>query len=141
MPAHARLLHYWSAGHTAADRPIAHGTAGAASSVRALRQAHRTTVDVHAVIYSGLSVQSTIIRNLSEGGAGISGAYGLFPGSKVVIALVTGETRSGVVRWWLAGRCGIQFDQKLGTDDAFRLAVLRRQPSGASARARRDQLP
>lgn len=137
MPAQARFPYNYSAEQSATDQSVRNDAAVATSNVRPLRQAQRTAVNVHAVIYSGLSVQSTIIRNLSEGGAGISGAYGLFPGSKVVIALVTGETRSGVVRWWLAGRCGIQFDRTLGPDDAFRQAVLRR----LLASAQPSQLP
>lgn len=95
------------------------------TKLRRLRRHDRTIANVRAVFRAGLSEKPTLIRDLSDGGLGLIGADGLFPGCEIEIALVTGETKAGVVRWWLAGACGVQFHEPLGTNDAFRNGVLR----------------
>ena len=92
-----------------------------------LRRRHtREVVNVRAVVYCGIASQPVTICDISNGGVGLEGAGALFPGSEVNIALMTGEQRSGIVRWWLAGRCGVQFEQPLPPGDGFRSAALKR---------------
>ncbi|MFM9938127.1 MAG: PilZ domain-containing protein [Hyphomicrobiaceae bacterium] len=101
--------------------------------LRLLRRYDRTIINVRAVVHAGLSAQQTIIRDMSEGGVGLTGAAGLYPGTEVRIALVTGDMRTGIVRWWLAGSCGIQFHEPLRVGDAFREAAMRRAKSLGAA--------
>lgn len=96
------------------------------SKLRRLRRHQRSIINVRAIVHSGQSARPTIIRDMSEGGVGLEGAYGLFPGSEVTVALVTGEFKSGVVRWWLSGSCGVQFHEPLKEGDRFWLAALRK---------------
>ena len=95
-------------------------------NLRLLRRHKRELVNVRAVVYSGIASQPATIYDISDGGVGLDGAGALFPGSEVKIALMSGETRSGIVRWWLAGRCGVEFDALLGQGDVFRSAALKR---------------
>lgn len=90
------------------------------------REHNRMRTNVRAVIYSGTTFQSTVIRDISLGGVGISGAHGLFPGESVTITLLNGASRSGVVRWWLSGCCGVKFDEPLASDDPFYVTAARR---------------
>lgn len=109
------------------------------SKLRRLRQCDRTIANVHATVRAGISSKPTLIRDVSDGGLGLIGADGLFPGCEVRVALVTGETKTGIVRWWLAGACGVQFHEPLQANDAFRNAVLRK--STDSGQKARKQLP
>lgn len=90
------------------------------------REHDRVRTNVRAVIYSGTTFQSTVIRDVSLGGVGLSGAHGLFPGERVTITQLNGASRSGVVRWWLGGCCGVKFDEPLTRDDPFYEAAARR---------------
>jgi hypothetical protein len=96
------------------------------------RQHDRMRTNLRAVVYAGTTFQSTVIRDISFGGVGLSGAAGLFPGESVKITLLNGQSRSGIVRWWLSGCCGVQFQKPLTSDDPFFEAALRR---AAGARA------
>ena len=98
----------------------------ASTTVSCLRRHQRTPVAAHAVLYSGSGFQSTVIRNFSEGGVGIEGATGVFVGDTVTVALPTGQSRSGKVRWWLNGWCGIQYDQVADMHCGFHLALLKK---------------
>ena len=91
-----------------------------------LRRHQRTQIGVRAIVRAGLSSKPIVIRDISSGGVGIAEAVGLFPGSEVTICLVTGESKVGVVRWWLAGSCGVQFREPLTEDDRFFKAVYRK---------------
>ena len=93
---------------------------------RRLRRDQRTTVNVRAIVQSGRYSKPTMIQDLSDGGLGLVGADGLFPGSEVKISLVSGENKTGTVRWWLAGSCGVQFHRPLEACDPFREAVIRK---------------
>jgi hypothetical protein len=82
--------------------------------------------NLRAVVYAGATFQTTVIRDISLGGVGLSGAHGLFPGEPVTITLLNGLSRSGIVRWWLSGCCGVQFDKPLTSDDPFFETAARR---------------
>ena len=111
------------------------------SNLRLLRRHKRTAINVRAIVHIGLASQPSVIKDFSKGGLGLSPADGLYPGSDVTVALVTGETKTGVVRWWLAGSCGIQFHEPLGPNDAFESAVQRKARSAqAKALLLADQL-
>ena len=111
--------------------PICEAAQGAASKPSGNRKLERRSgeralIRVRAIVNSGSLSQQTVLRDISNGGVGLEGADGLFPGCEVTIILLSGEQRSGVVRWWLAGRCGVQFHQPLGSEDEFCDAVMRR---------------
>ncbi|HRK17688.1 MAG TPA: PilZ domain-containing protein [Hyphomicrobiaceae bacterium] len=97
-----------------------------AINLRLLRRHKRTPLKVRAIFHSGLASKPTFIRDLSNGGLGLSPADGLSPGSSVTVALITGEKKHGIVRWWLAGSCGVQFHEQLEDNDTFMTAVLRK---------------
>ena len=81
------------------------------------RKAARFPVRIRAVLQTKQSFQSTIIQDLSLGGAGLSGAVGVVPGDRVSIELLDGRSITGQVRWWLAGQCGVAFDEPLDPND------------------------
>jgi hypothetical protein len=103
--------------------------------VRRLRIHPRTHVHLRAVVETAGSFRTTVIRDISVGGLGLKGADGLFPGCEVEVTLLTGQSRKGIVRWWLAGCCGIEFQAKLEPGDPFLEAVLTR---GVNRAARPD---
>lgn len=105
-------------------------------NVRLRRRHDRVSINVRAVVYCGIASRTATICNISDGGLGLEGAGALCPGSEVTIALVSGETRNGVVRWWLAGRCGIEFLAALAPGDAFRDAAIKRSKPRAPNPAR-----
>jgi hypothetical protein len=124
-----------SSGHAAADSETGSRDDGGApaagpvegeKSVQPSRQHNRVRTNLRAVLYAGTTFQTTVIRDISLGGAGLSGAHGLFPGEPVTITLLNGASRSGIVRWWLGGCCGVQFDKFLTTDDPFFETAMRR---------------
>jgi hypothetical protein len=90
------------------------------------REHNRMRTNARAVLYAGTTFQSTVIRDISFGGVGLSGARGLFPGERVTITLLNGASRTGVVRWWLGGCCGVKFDEPLTSEDAFFETAVRR---------------
>ena len=81
------------------------------------RSKKRQSVHIRGVLYHGDRFQTTIIENLSSGGAGLNGAVGIAPGDEVTIRLLNGRQLSGEVIWWLAGHCGVGFYTELKTDD------------------------
>lgn len=99
---------------------------GGSQSIRRLRRHQRTKVNVRAIVRSGSCFQPTLIRDISSSGIGLAGAYGLFMGSDVEVSLLNGERRAGVVRWWLAGNCGIEFHEPLKDEDRFLAATMGR---------------
>ena len=85
-------------------------------STHILRDARYAT-RIRAILYKGDSFQSTLIRDVSAGGVGLRGAIGVFAGDKVALQLLDGRRLEAVVRWWLAGCCGLAFTEPLGPDD------------------------
>ena len=81
------------------------------------RNIERVSVRFRGVLYHGDRFQTTTIENLSNGGAGLNGAVGIVPGDDVTIRLLNGRELSGEVIWWLAGHCGVAFDNELASDD------------------------
>ncbi len=81
------------------------------------RKAARFPVRIRAVLQTAQSFQSTIIQDLSSLGAGLDGAVGVVPGDRVSIELLDGRSIKGHVRWWLAGKCGVVFDEPLDPRD------------------------
>ena len=90
------------------------------------RKSARYPVRIRAVLQTAQSFQSTIIQDLSLGGAGLDGAVGLVPGDQVSIELLDGRSISGRVKWWLAGKCGVAFDQPLDPSDPLFSKSLKR---------------
>ncbi len=106
--------------------PPAAEPAEVVDDANALRQHGRMRTKVRAVLYAGTRFQTTVIRDISLGGIGLSGADGLFPGEPVTITLLNGASKSGVVRWWVGGCCGVQFDEPLTSEDPFFTSAARR---------------
>jgi PilZ domain len=82
-----------------------------------LRRDSRYATSIRALLYKGDSFQSTTIRDVSAGGAGLRGAIGVMAGDKVTLQLLDGRQLDAVVRWWLASCCGLAFSQPLDPDD------------------------
>ena len=78
-----------------------------------VRKYARLRVREAAIVYYRKTFRSVVIVDVSKGGVALEGAGGLFAGDRVNITTVSGHSVLGVVRWWLAGRCGIQFDEEL----------------------------
>lgn len=90
---------------------------GASRSGRLRRLAPRVPVSIRGLLYKGQTHQTTRIVDLSVGGAGLEGATGIVEGDEIVIELLNKRQLKGKVMWWLAGRCGIAFADKLEPDD------------------------
>lgn len=84
-----------------------------------LRRHERISVDIRAVLYHGVRFKGVMIRNISNGGAGIEGCGSLMPNDRISIRLLNGRTIDAVVRWWFAGVCGVQFMEPLAIDDCL----------------------
>jgi hypothetical protein len=91
----------------------------------ALRQHDRIPTHLSAVLYAGRSFRPTVIRDISQHGARLDGAIGIFPGDVVEITLIAGYSKPAIVRWWLNGSCGVSFDVPLDTHDPFLKSIIR----------------
>ncbi len=83
------------------------------------RKYARLHVRKAAIVYYRKTFQSVLIVDVSIGGVALEGAGCLFAGDRVNITTMSGRSVLGVVRWWLAGRCGIQFDEELDESAPF----------------------
>lgn len=99
-----------------------------------MRRYPRRPVNTRAIARAGIASKAVTISDISNGGLCISGAEGLFPGMEVTVSLVTGLSRVGTVRWWLAGNCGLQFEKPLAPDDEFLADVVKRSKPLVKAR-------
>ena len=82
-----------------------------------LRRHVRIASHIRAVLHCKYRFQSIVIRNISRGGAGLDNCGHLIENDKVVISLLNGRRIEARVRWWLAGVCGVQFNQLLEPTD------------------------
>jgi PilZ domain len=98
----------------------------AAGVGRELRRHKRCPTRIPALLDTGSRFQSTTIEDLSVGGAGLAGAYGVLPGDEIVLQLLNGRALAGTVRWWFLGRCGIAFRQQLASDDPLLIEAAAR---------------
>jgi PilZ domain len=96
----------------------------------AVRQHERIPVNIRAILHLRGQFQTTTIRDLSVGGACLDGAYGVMPGDKLVIELTNGSKFTAEARWWICGRCGVAFAERLAESDPL-LASNIRQPIAA----------
>jgi len=92
-------------------------SSGSEADADRLRKFSRQLVNIRAFLHFGGRFQSTLIRDLSQSGAGLRGAVGVIPGDRVNIELLDGRSISGKVKWWLAGNCGVAFDTALEDND------------------------
>jgi hypothetical protein len=82
-----------------------------------LRRHPRCPTRIAAILHKGTRFQSTTIEDVSCGGVGLAGAYGVLPGDDVTIELLNGRKLQATVRWWILGRCGVAFKNQLANDD------------------------
>jgi hypothetical protein len=73
---------------------------------RWLRRAEKNRATLHAAEQA----RSTLITDISAGGAGLDGAIGVLPGDKIEVGVVCGRQISGEVIWWITGCCGVKFN-------------------------------
>lgn len=94
-------------------------------------QRHPTRL--HAILFCRGKFQTTTIHDLSQGGAGLTGAFGVMPRDEVAIEFLNGKRLTAAVRWWVNGRCGIVFDIPLQADDPLLRKALKRSPQTLTA--------
>ncbi|MEM7748853.1 MAG: PilZ domain-containing protein, partial [Pseudomonadota bacterium] len=66
-------------------------SSGSEPSADRLRKFSRQLVNMRAFLHFGGRFQSTLIRDLSQSGAGLRGAVGVIPGDRVSIELLDGR--------------------------------------------------
>jgi hypothetical protein len=81
------------------------------------RTSARYTVHIEATLHAGGKAQSTIVDDLSTGGAGLNGAIGIYANDDIEIEFADGRRLAAKVAWWLSGCCGIQFREPLQPND------------------------
>jgi hypothetical protein len=81
------------------------------------RQHQRFPTSLRAILYCRGQFQTTAIYDLSQGGAGLTGAFGVMPNDGVILQLLDGRQIDATVRWWVQGRCGLVFKQPLAEND------------------------
>ena len=79
----------------------------------------RTPSKVRAILYLHGTFHRCIVRDYSCTGLGLECDVALYEGDIVRIALLNGQSRTAVIRWWLHNRCGVSFEEKLIESDAF----------------------
>lgn len=72
---------------------------------------------VHALLRFEDRTQSIVIRNISRGGMKIEFAYGMMPGDKIEIELMSTRKLQGTIAWSVAAYCGVEFAAPLDEDD------------------------
>jgi len=87
------------------------------SNVRLLRSHVRFSVNIRALLYLRDRFQTTTIRDISVGGAGLEGAYAVVPGDRIVLQLNNGRKVAAEVKWWACGRCGVAFESDISERD------------------------
>lgn len=83
------------------------------------RQHQRFPTSLRAILYCRGQFQTTAIHDLSQGGAGLTGAFGVMPNDGVILQLLDGRQIDATVRWWVQGRCGLVFIQPLAVNDTL----------------------
>jgi PilZ domain len=96
------------------------------------RAYHRYATRLHAILWCRQKFQTTVIHDLSQGGAGLTGAFGVMPTDLVVLELLDGRRLTAEVRWWIQGRCGVVFNHPLQADDPLIAKALMRKPAPLS---------
>jgi PilZ domain len=81
------------------------------------RTFERRSTWVHGVVHFEGRSQSVVVRDISRCGMKIEFAYGLVPGDKIEIELMSGRKLEGVVAWSVATYCGVEFPTFLAEDD------------------------
>ena len=78
------------------------------------RRAHpRIPVDIPAAIDCRGTVRPVRIKDISQGGMMLEGAFGLFDGDRVTIRTLRGREFAGRIAWALGSHCGVKFDMLL----------------------------
>ncbi len=78
------------------------------------RQSIRTAVEFKATLIARGDTFDVHVKDASKAGFGVTQAPELMPGERVSLALPRGEFFTGCVRWWSAGRAGLEIDQDTG---------------------------
>ncbi len=99
------------------------------TSDQCLRKHPRFPTNIRALLYCRHRFQTTVISDLSQGGARLTGALGIMPHDNVTIQLLNGREIKGTVLWWLNGHAGLAFKTPLAENDPLLLkAGLNRHP-------------
>ena len=78
------------------------------------RQSVRTAVNINATLVARGDSCAVRVIDVSKTGFGITNAPELMPGEMVSLALPKGELFSGCVRWWSAGKAGVEIESTVG---------------------------
>src|SRR5450432_1097920 len=95
------------------------------ANFKTFRQHERTPVCIRAIFHLRGQFQTTTILDVSVGGACLEGAYSMMPGDKIVIELTNGRKLAAEARWWICGRCGVSFAEKLAESDPLLIPNFR----------------
>jgi hypothetical protein len=77
----------------------------------------RLTLNANAILVAQSSFFPVLIKDISQGGAGISGADRLFVDCRIELRLKSGRVLSGMTRWVQGDNAGIKFHNRLGLHD------------------------
>ena len=77
------------------------------------RRMPRLSIDMAVEIRHGQTVSPCRVRDVSAGGLGLSGVYGLKPNEEVAIQLEAGRTIRGTVAWTRDGQAGVALTEEL----------------------------
>ncbi len=92
-------------------------TAKGLGRLRELRAHQRIPCNIAATVECHGRLQPVRIKNISQGGLLIVGAYNLFTDDEVIIRTLRGRHFKGRIAWALNSHCGIQFFDLLEKDD------------------------
>lgn len=81
------------------------------------RSCERKVVRRHAILRSHDRTQTITIHDISSGGMKVQNAFGLIPGDRVTVELLTRRSFEGRVMWSVPPYCGIKFDAELADTD------------------------
>lgn len=102
-----------TAGAIEADEDVA------ARSCRQMRRFARSNVRIRGFLHCHGRFQGVLIKDISRGGMMIEGAFGVAPGDKIVMEMLSGRRVSAKIVWVISPRAGVMFDETLTNTDGL----------------------
>ena len=89
----------------------------------ARRQFERFKLRKNVLVHYRDRFYTAVMHDISQGGCRLSGTFGLMPGDKVEIELMSGQTFAGKIAWSIGSHVGIAFQVALSFEDADQMKV------------------